>query len=88
MHAVLDCTHGRKTAKLMPEGSKHPSWTDSDLDGRLTPQLGDSGGACKTLIDLIEETLRAVEEEAENFGLTIQKSTPVSWLSLHLSSTF
>jgi hypothetical protein len=77
-----------ETAKLMPEGSNHPSWTDSDSDRRLARQLCDSGGACKTVIDLIEETLRAAEKEAENFGLTIQKSTPVSWLSPHLSSTF
>jgi hypothetical protein len=54
-----------ETAKLMPEGSNHPSWTDSDSDRRLARQLCDSGGACKTVIDLIEETLRAVEEEAE-----------------------
>jgi hypothetical protein len=70
------------TAKLMLKESNHPSWTDTDLDESFAQQLGDSGNACKTLIDLIDETLKAVEEEAENFGLIIQESIPVSCPSI------
>jgi hypothetical protein len=65
-------------ARGMLKESRHPSWVDSELDERFSRQLGDSGSACKTIIDLIREKLKEVEEEAERFGLAIEQSVPVS----------
>jgi len=75
-----------QTAQLMLKENNHPSWTDPDLEENFGKQLGDSGNACKDLVEQIEETLNAVEKEADSCGL-IQKEIPVSQPTPHLKYT-
>jgi hypothetical protein len=75
---LLTTLIGRQKAREMLIESEHSSWGDSDLDEKFARQLGDSGTACKTIINLIHAKLRVVEEESESFGLIIQQSMPVS----------
>jgi hypothetical protein len=77
-HLLLTAVTDRQTAREMLKESKHPSWLDQHLDERFARQLGESGSACKTIIDLIQAKLKVVEEETESFGLLIQQSIPVS----------
>jgi hypothetical protein len=77
-HLLLASLTGSQTARGMLKESKHPSWLDSELDARFARQLGDSGSACKTIIDLMRTKLEEIEEETEKFGFVIQQSTPLS----------
>lgn len=79
-HWLLSSIIGRQTAGEMLKNRTHGSWTDSSLDEKFSRQLGESGAACKTIIDLIQAKLKIIEEESESFGLVIQQSIPVSFL--------
>jgi hypothetical protein len=74
---------GRQAARDMLKERTHPSWTDPDLDEKFSRQLGESGAACKTTIDLVESRLKVIEEETASFGLVIQQSIPVSLILSH-----
>ena len=77
-HWLLATLTSGKVARDMLREGRHPSWTDSTLDEKFARQLGDSGAACKTIINLIQTKLKSVEEETQGFGLAIQQSIPVS----------
>jgi hypothetical protein len=87
-HLLMASLTGSQMAKIMLKDSKHLSWMDEELDMKLARQLGDSGTACKTLIELIRDRLREIEEEAAEFGLVIQQSIPVGLLKLLLTICF
>jgi hypothetical protein len=76
-HLLLATLTNRQTAKEMLREGKHPSWEDLDLDERFSKQLGDSGVACKNIIDLMRGKLGEIEEKTESFGLVLQHSFPV-----------
>lgn len=85
-HWLLATLIGRQNAREMLKDKSHVSWADPDLDEKFSRQLGESGAACKTIIDLIQARLKIIEEETESFGLVIQQSIPVS-RNLSQSST-
>ena len=55
-------------------GAEHPSWSDLELEGQLSRLLGDSRGACITIIKMIEERLREVDGESQELAATIDVS--------------
>jgi hypothetical protein len=65
------------TAKDMLREGKHPSWEDPNLNEKFIRQLGDSGFACKNIINLMLGKLEEIEKKTESFGLVIQHSIPV-----------
>jgi len=81
---LVTLTGGKQTARDMLKEKQHPLWEDSELNEKFNQQLGDSALACKTTVDLIQTKLKSIEEESENFGLVIQQSVPVSYVSLSL----
>jgi hypothetical protein len=82
---LLATLTNRQTVKDMLKEGKHPSWEDPDLNERFSIQLGDSGAACKNIINLIQGKLKEVEEKTENFGSVIQQSIPVRpQIQLHI----
>ena len=82
---LLATLTNRQTAKDMLREGKHPSWEDPDLNERFSIQLGDSGAACKKIINLMQGKLKEVEEKTESFGSVIQQSIPVRLqIQLHL----
>jgi hypothetical protein len=82
---LLATLTNRLTAKEMLREGKHPSWEDPDLNERFSIQLGDSGVACKNIINLMRGKLKEVEEKTESFGSVIQQSIPVRLqIQLHI----
>ncbi|PMD42142.1 hypothetical protein L207DRAFT_564528 [Hyaloscypha variabilis F] len=77
-HLLLATLTNRQTAKDMLREGKHPSWDDPDLNERFSRQLGDSGVACKNIINLMRGKLGEIEEKTESFGLVLQQSFPLS----------
>lgn len=75
---LLSRTTGHQTAKDMLKTSSHCLWQDSNLNEKITLRLGDSESACKTVVDLIQTKLKAIEEETESFALAIQQSIPLA----------
>lgn len=90
-HWLLATLTSNEIARDMLREGRHPSWMDPDLDEKLAKQLGDSGAACKSIINLMQTNLRSVEKETQGFGLAIQESIPVcpyhfQWDSMTVAS--
>ncbi|KAF4632532.1 hypothetical protein G7Y89_g5590 [Cudoniella acicularis] len=79
-HLLLAMLTGGQTAKEMLREKTHAAWEDEDLHRRFDEQLGESGTACKGIIQLMRERLKEIQKETDSFGNEIQRSMPISSL--------
>jgi len=64
----------------MLEDKNHPQWLDQSVDNRLLEQLDSSRDACIAIITQIEEQLRNVDKDSQEFEAAVEQSGQVSIL--------
>ncbi len=75
---LLESVVEHDIALRMLEDRDHPQWLDQSVDNRLLKQLDSSKDACITIITQIQEQLRNVEKDSEEFEAAVLQSGQVS----------
>jgi len=77
---LLESAVEHDVALRMLEDKNHPQWLDQSVDNRLLEQLDSSRDACITIITQIEEQLRNVDKDSQEFEAAVEQSGQVSIL--------
>lgn len=64
-------------SSMLNNGTKHPKWSDPELEKQLCEILRESRDACMTTVETIEEHLRDVESEGRHLESTIEQDARV-----------
>lgn len=75
---LLESAVEHDIALRMLEDRDHPQWLDQSVDNRLLKQLDSSKDACITIITQIEEQLRDVDKDSQDFEAAVRQSGQVS----------
>lgn len=75
---LLESVVEHDIALRMLEDRDHPQWLDQSVDNRLLKQLDSSKDACITIITQIQEQLRNVEKDSQEFEAAVLQSGQVS----------
>jgi hypothetical protein len=75
---LLESVVEHDIALRMLEDRDHPQWLDQSVDNRLLKQLDSSKDACITIITQIEEQLRNVDKDSQDFEAAVRQSGQVS----------
>lgn len=70
-------------ASSMLNSLTQTAWADKKLDEQLVQQLGESLEACIDLIDLIEQRLRDISAESQEFKSIVEQEKEVLVISFH-----
>lgn len=70
-------------ASSMLNSLTQKAWVDKKLDEQLVKQLGESLEACIDLIDLIEQRLRDISAESQEFKSIVEREKEVFLISFH-----
>ena len=74
---LLESAVEHDVALGMLDDKNHPQWVDRSVDNRLLQQLDSSKDACITIITQIEEQLRNVKKDSQEFEAAIEQSGQV-----------
>lgn len=75
---LLESVVEHDVALRMLENKDHPQWLDQSVDKQLLEQLDRSKDACITIITQIEDQLRDVEMDSQDFAAIVLQSEQVS----------
>jgi len=81
---LLESVVEHEVALRMLEDKDHPQWLDQSVDNRLLKQLDSSKDACITIITQIEDQLRNVEKDSQDFAAAVLQSGQVSISARHV----